>query len=148
MAHPSAIWAGVSQACMTAKLQPDVSRCLCHSDELVRRLVVLRESSDAFDVGEDVGERLRKLIGAVDHIDMIAALFAFEVEVEGRYECGGAVHSLFDHRECVLWCRVEVAGLRWRFQLIDGIIHFLNNHLEDRIGPNWSVTFQSATCYG
>ena len=62
---------------------------------------------------------------------MIAALFAFEVEVEGRCGLGGVVHDLFDHRERVLWCRVEVAGLCWRFQLIDGIIHFLNARLED-----------------
>jgi hypothetical protein len=113
--------------------QPDVSRCLRHSNELIRRLVVLCESGDALDVGEDIGEGLSKFVGAFDHVDVVTALFAFEVEVEGRCKLGGVVHGLFNHRERVLRCRVEVAGLRWRFQLIDGIIDFLDARLEDRV---------------
>ena len=60
--------------------------CSLTSPKFVRHLIILHESSDAFDVGEDIGEQLCKLIGTVDHIDVITALFAFEVEVGGHYE--------------------------------------------------------------
>ena len=93
----------------------------------------MSEPGDALDVGEDVGEGLSELVGAFDHIDVVTALFAFEVEVKGCCKLSGVVHSFFDHRERVFWSRVEVAGLCRRFQLIDGIIDFLNARLEDRV---------------
>ena len=113
--------------------QPNISRRLRHSDELIRRLVILCESGDALDIGEDIGEGLSKFVGAFDHVDVVPALVAFEVEVEGGCKLSGVVHSLFNHRKGVLWCRVEVAGLRWRFQLINGVIDFLDARLEDRV---------------
>ena len=113
--------------------QANVSSHHRHGDEHIRRLVVLSELGDALEPGEDVGEGLSELVGAFDHIDMITALFAFEGEVEGRCRLGGVVHSFFDHRERVFWRRVEVAGLCWRFQLIDGVIDFLNVRLENLI---------------
>ena len=113
--------------------QADVSGRPRHVDELVGRVVALRQARDALDVDEGVREGLRELVGALDDIHVVATGLVVQVEVEDGGEIGRVRQRLFDHGQGVFGRRVLVAGLGRRLEFVDGVVHLLNAGLEDGV---------------